>query len=70
MSKTIVIPKSRLDQFRYDPNSGLRWGQAFHQFMGLEKVTSNANKEWADKLYNAKDNQARNMVLKVIDYDN
>jgi len=64
------IPKSRFDAFRYDPASGLRWGQAFHQYMGLEKVTSNANKEWADKLYYAKDNQAKNMVRKVLDESN
>lgn len=70
MSKTITIPKTRFDQFRFDPNSGLRYGQAFHQFMGLEKITSNANREWCDKLYNANDNQARNMVKKVIDPNN
>lgn len=65
--KSITIPRSRFNQFRYDPACGLRWGQAFYAFMQFEKVTSNANKEWCDRLYAAKDNQAKNMVRKVID---
>jgi len=63
------LSKTLVDGFKHtDPN--LRWGQAFHQYAKLEKVSNNANREWADKLYNAPDNIAKNMVRKVIDHNN
>lgn len=64
-----TIPKSRFDEFgrtKAKNLNGLRWGQAFHQFMDLEKMTS--QKEWCDKLYNAPVLKAKAMVLEVLDY--
>jgi hypothetical protein len=67
---TIVIPKTRFSQFRHT-NPNLRWGQEFHQFMGLEKITSDPNKIWCDRLYNEPNAaRARAMVLQQIDVEN
>lgn len=64
----ISIPLSRLQAFRYDEKSSLRWGQAFHQYMGLEKVTQ--GKVWCDRLYQADNDVAKAMVHEVLDYAN
>lgn len=71
----ISIPKTRYVEFasrNFDPKKdGRRWGQAFHQFMDLEKVTSTANKIWCDRLYNESDTQkAISMVLNQLDHCN
>lgn len=64
-----TIPKSRYDEFRHD-NKFLRWGQAFHQYLCLEKITS-SDRLWCDKLYNEADNEkAKAMVLAILDPNN
>lgn len=72
---TLTIPASRLAEFiarAHDPKKdGRRWGQAFHQMMDLEKITSFPNKTWCDQLYNEPDaKKAFSMVLCVLDHDN
>lgn len=67
----IQIPKTRFDEFCKElknPN-GQRIGQRFYDFMELHKVTSPANKDWADKLYNASDEAAKFMIKCRLNYD-
>lgn len=64
------IPKSRLDRFVYDRDLGTRWGQQFYDYMELHKVTDPFNKVWCDKLYEVRDQLARQMVLNSLDHQN
>jgi hypothetical protein len=69
---TLKIPLSCLMAFEvsgYDTKY-LRWGQAFHQFLELNKITSEPNKTWCDKLYNADYAAALSMVYLVLDWEN
>lgn len=67
-----TIPLSRLNEFlamtKLFPLNGRRFGQAFHDFLELEKSTS--NKEWNDRLYSADDSLAKSMVKSVLDINN
>lgn len=67
-----TIPLTRLNEFmamiKLFPLNGRRFGQAFHDFLELEKVTS--NKEWNDRLYSADDDTAKVMVKSVLDIHN
>jgi hypothetical protein len=68
---SIQIPKTRFDEFCKElknPN-GQRIGQRFYDFMELHKVTSPANQDWADKLYNASDEAAKFMIKCRLNYD-
>ena len=68
----MTIPLSCLMAFEvsgYD-TTNLRWGQAFHQFLELNKVTSEPNKTWCDKLYNADKIAALSMVYLALDLQN
>lgn len=55
-TKTITVdgllwfPKTTVILFRHT-NTHLRWGQAFHQFFKLEKITDPKNKDFCDRLY-------------------
>lgn len=61
----LMFPKSRVDAFRHN-NKALRWGQAFHQYMKLEKC--HEDKHFCDKLYNEVDEaKAKNMVASRTD---
>lgn len=53
-----------LKEFEYE-SKGLRFGQAFYTYAKLEKIHS--DKIFCDKLYNANDVDARNMILSIID---
>ena len=64
----MVIPKSRLDTFRRDQN--LRLGQALHNHLELHKVTNREDAAWCDKLWNADDVIAAEMIRSVTDYNN
>lgn len=70
MGISITIPKSRYKQFTKDRNDPRRWGQQFHAFMELEKVTDPDNKVWCDVLYNATEHVGRQMVLASLDHNN
>ena len=62
------ISQSLIKQFEctdYDPN--LRYGQALYDFLLLDKVRSTKGKAWADKLYNATDAEAKQMVAEETD---
>lgn len=64
----LTFPKSTFDQFRHT-NKHLRWGQAFHQFMKLEKCTQDKN--FCDRLYNEpSEEKAKAMVISRLDQTN
>ena len=63
----LIFPNSRVSQFKHT-DKNLRWGQAFHQFMQLEKCEQ--DREFCDMLYNASDEKAKNMVRERIDTTN
>lgn len=62
----ITFPKTAVSGFRHD-NPNLRWGQAFHQHMKLEKVVQAQDKEFCDTLYNADDVTAKVLVAARMD---
>lgn len=64
----LTFPKSAVERFRHR-NLALRYGQAFHQHMKLEKVVG-ADKAFCDKLYNADEAIARAMIASRIDHVN
>lgn len=67
MGKNMLkFSKSVVDEFRHR-NKALRWGQAFHQYMKLEKITNDADKRFCDRLYNAEESVAKAMVQSRID---
>lgn len=69
---TLTIPRSRYEaacKAIREPD-GRRWGQRMYDYLQLEKVNSDANKIWAEMLYQATDAVAREMVLSVLDRDN
>lgn len=63
----IKFPASQVKAFVHR-NKALRWGQAFHQFMKLEKVENAQDKEFCDRLYNAPDEKAKAMVTSRTDH--
>lgn len=71
MSDAIVIPHSKYVEFIKSDmymNKDLRTGQAFHNFMQLEKITG-PSKRWCDDLWAASDSIATRMILNCIDYN-
>lgn len=50
-------------------NSHLRIGQAFHQFMDLQKITGPAH-AWCQRLYQADGDIAHTMINSCLDYCN
>lgn len=66
----LSIPRSRVKEFQryFNDTSGLRVGQAFHQFMQLEKVIS--DKTFCDRLYQADGDRAWSMILSLVDESN
>ncbi len=61
-----MFSKSEVEKFRHN-NKALRWGQAFHSFFKLHKVTG-ADKNFCDKLFVEVDEaKAKNMVASRID---
>lgn len=64
----LMFPLSVVNKFTH-ANKSLRWGQAFHQYMKLEKCVQDKN--FCDKLYNEPDNhKAINMVASRTDHNN
>lgn len=61
----LTFPKSKVDTFVHR-NSALRWGQAFHQYMKLDKCVQ--DKDFCDKLYYVEDKIAKAMVASRIDH--
>lgn len=62
--KMLTFPSSKVKSFVHK-NKALRWGQAFHQFMKLEKC--HQDKHFCDKLYTADDDVAKSMVASRTD---
>lgn len=65
----IMFQKSRVDAFRH-LNKSLRWGQAFHGYMKLEKITDIQDKAFCDRLYYADNEKAKAMVRSRLDKEN
>lgn len=63
----LTFPASKIKKFQHK-NKALRWGQAFHQFMKLEKCDQ--DKHFCDKLYNADEATAKAMVASRTDNHN
>lgn len=62
---SLEIPAWRFKEFskiRSEHNDGRRWGQQFYDYMELDKITSPANLQWANRLYQTDGNEAREMV--------
>lgn len=51
-----------------DMYRGLRMGQAFHQYMKLDKITNPEDKILCDKLYEKDGQDAINMIESMTDY--
>lgn len=58
----IEFPLTRYTAFRkqFNPDAGLRLGQAFHTYMQLDKCVQ--DKAFCDRLYNADETTARRMI--------
>lgn len=46
-----MFAATKVAKFKH-ANKALRYGQAFHQYMKLEKVTNDADKRFCDRIYN------------------
>jgi hypothetical protein len=55
----MMFPLSRVQAFR-KIHPELRYGQEFHQYMGLEKCEQ--DRDFCDRLYNVSDDVARKMI--------
>lgn len=64
----VTFPKSQVDSFVHR-NKALRYGQAFHQFMHLDKIKNDADKAFCDRLYNATDEKAKAMIISRTDFN-
>lgn len=63
----IMFPISQVVRFKYKHKS-LRYGQAFHNFMKLHKVTNPQDKEFCDRLWNERnDEKAKAMIISRTD---
>ncbi len=66
----IMFPKSRVSAFRH-ANKALRYGQAFFNFMKLEKVTNPQDKQFCNRIYTEPDeSKVRQWIASRIDPDN
>lgn len=63
----IKFPKSRVDRFRHT-NAHKRWGQAFYDWMRLDKVRDAVDKAYCDRIYTATDAEARQLVASRLDH--
>lgn len=72
----LTIPVSAYQRFLKEEwpkkkGTGLRFGQAFHQYMKLEKsYSSNEDQAFCDKLYQADGDDALQMIYSRMDYLN
>ena len=69
---SFTIPVTQYDAFVNEvwptlQHTSLRFGQAFHQYMKLEKITT--EKEWCDRLYNTDKETATKMIESKLDYN-
>ena len=62
----IMFPATSVANFRRT-NLALRYGQEFHQYMKLEKVTDPKDKLFCDRLFNANDKLAKKMITSRTD---
>jgi len=62
--------KAFLQEMVKNPKPGLRLGQAFFNYFSLGKMTSAANKDFADKIHAASGDEAVKLMLSIIDDTN
>lgn len=62
--------KAFLQEMVENPKPGLRLGQAFFNYFSLGKMTSTANKDFADKIRAASGDEAVRLMLSIIDNAN
>jgi hypothetical protein len=62
----ISFSKSEVTNFRHT-NKALRWGQQFYQHFKLNKITNAADKQFCDRLYNADEALAKQLVASRTD---
>lgn len=66
----IMLPKTTVDKFVHR-NKALRYGQAFHQYMKLEKVTQPQDKVYCDRIYNEPNEEVvKAWIRSRLDYNN
>lgn len=67
---SFTIPQSSVDIFarQHRSDSGLRVGQAFHQYFNLERMTQ--DRAFCDRLYQADGSKAWAMVREITDPQN
>jgi hypothetical protein len=63
----LTFSNSVIQDFRHDSKT-LRYGQAFYQWVKLEKVVNEIDKCFCDRLYNADDDTAKNMIKSRTDF--
>lgn len=63
----LTFSRTEFKKFRHD-NKLLRYGQQFHQYFKLEKITNPEDRVWCNKLYNASNDVAKDMVKERIDH--
>lgn len=64
-----ALPLSLVKNF-HKKDSNLRWGQEFHSYAELDKLTSPDAKAYADKIYEAEDELAKQLVNAIADINN
>jgi hypothetical protein len=65
----ITFAKTLVDRFRHN-NKSLRYGQAFYNYAKLHKVDHPQDKEFCDRLFNADDDKAKQMIISRTDLAN
>lgn len=63
----LTFSGTEVKKFRHD-NKLLRYGQQFHQHFKLEKITNQADRIWCNRLYQASDEVAKDMVKERTDH--
>ena len=76
---TLTIPLSQFRDFEEawnvmnspdKPKNWLRYGQAFHTFAGLNKITSEPNRTWCDIVHELDEPYAKALIRSRVDYGN
>jgi hypothetical protein len=63
----LTFTSSVIQDFKHE-NKALRYGQAFYQWMKLEKVVNEVDKRFCGRLYNADELTAKSMIFARTDF--
>lgn len=64
----LTLSRSFVSQFKPQHTGVLRYGQEFHQWARLDKITNEQDKFFCDKLYQAGDALAKAMIDNITDF--